>query len=244
MPDLFDDKVARRSTTVNQPTTVDITKKSDCPYLFIPYNKIRSDSAKNKVLKATYEREMARYYAPRTYSLVWQENGEVKLKSNIDSREIYPNDKDFIFVVLWDDKAKKPVLKIATGCHFFAANKAEHVLAAGNIYFKKNRIVKVTPQSGGYGVDTDEIINGKKITFNEFAAYDLSVREVLKAVGLLNRYKPFKTLDDWWVDNGSAALIPSNLKRFGPCSLFYRSPQSGIEKDIELSRSAAPRISA
>lgn len=53
-------------------------------------------------------------------------------------------------------------LRLGLGNHYFTADRAKTVKAAGDIHFLRGKITKITNQSGGYHIETNDPLASKK----------------------------------------------------------------------------------
>lgn len=156
----------------------------------IHVTKNTSQKASDKVQEIAYLAHLKKFGQPLSYRLEQRNNENFLIPNHIINSDLSdlkrPDNETYIFVIIKGVNGA-PELKIGHGSHYHLANKANTVLAAGEISFSNNQIMKINNQSGSYHVD---IMNTQPDKQEEYLSY---IKETLGKVNLpIDKFQDFQ----------------------------------------------------
>jgi hypothetical protein len=206
-------------------------------YVTIELNTAMSEKAKSDFQEKAYQIQVDKYGEAISYQLSITDHDGYELVPNhkpLSGCQDHalpaakkPGNGKFTYVII-PDKNGKPVLRIGSGGHYFLANKAPFVFAAGDITFKDNQISEINNQSGAYHLkDFDQlsihkqqcyyqslenVMNEVKLPFVHFKKFEMqsitSEKSIEKVV--IDHPKVEKTCNDHLFFKHKA-LIPATV---------------------------------
>lgn len=152
-------------------------------FIKIPFKENKDPALKmnNPVLELAYLAEIkssGSLNSFNTYHLVYTDGG-INFVSNTNKPELIPENGSYPYVVIQNEK-NKFILKIANGGHYYIADKAQYVYAAGDIQFRDNKIISIDNRSGSYHLTKEDLLR-MNISADELKD---SLISVLKEVNL------------------------------------------------------------
>jgi len=160
-------------------------------YNKIAFNPLMSEKARNKYEERSFQYSLTMFTEPPNYRIVKKDNGEYELvpnhqRSPAQVRKKPPevqmpkSDRYSYVIVLGNDE--RPALKIGKMGHYYLANAASFVLAAGEIIFEDNKISQINDLSGAYHINFSNL---ERIDQLEHLA---SIKLLFAEVGLPIKY--------------------------------------------------------
>lgn len=151
-------------------------------FLLIPADPGKSGKSQNPFQQTLFKSFVKRYGKHPYFTLTKTTEG-YKLISQLESKEIFPQNEHYSYVIVLDEQTNKPLLKIFKAGHYFLSDKASAVLAAGDIEFENNQVKFFNDRTGTYHLENP----------SEIEEYQKNINQILASVGLpIEHYVPTK----------------------------------------------------
>lgn len=132
--------------------------------LSIALNLAKTSALQHPIHEAIYERYKKQYGQPETFRLCQNSNGTCYFKGYHDGKikPVPSTEKPISYVIQKDPQTGKKILRLGTSKHYYIADKATSVIAAGDVIFEHMKIKYLNDQSGSYCIESTDPLKKEK----------------------------------------------------------------------------------